>query len=834
MVGKRWVLLSLVAVLTACSGDGKATDKIETDAPAVDSAGDTAALDTATPDAGGDQDDAGSDTQAGTDVEDVSAPEDATVSDDAGPDGDDGGDAGSDVAACPGQPGCACQTHADCPKSACIDRKDGSHICATPCTDATGCATGEVCRDISEIDSILMACVETDLVLCDPCLANQDCQLPGYVQAVCAVHPGGQGSFCAYNCVKHEECPGGFACQADVVDTSGSKFGRCMPTSGSCTCTPRAGQKDLTTSCGLGGICKGERSCTIPIASLPLQPTLTACDAPGPGIEACNGLDDDCDGETDEGTATGCNDDTACTVDACVAGNCSHVGSSGPCDDDDVCTVGDSCDGDTCLPGAATACTDANPCTQDGCDAKAGCTFVNAVGACSDGDACTAGDSCQDGACLPGSATVCDDKNPCTDDSCDPAKGCVQLANAVTCSDGDDCTVADSCSSGTCKGAPRLCDDANACTQDVCLAGACTGTAIDDCTSCFSETFPMGPVFAGKASSDKPESIAWSLQPSASGAPYSLGAGWTTGSLPLTATWTLPVVTMGAGTTLEFHLEAELSEPGCGPDDLELLVGDLVVKTWCATPPSGVQVVALTLPASPTPTQIALRVRGGTGGKVRIDYVAIGGACTAMTCAACATGLACNKGTGACEYHVVLSEVATQGPASSSDEFVELYNPGDTPATLTGLLLQYRAATSTTNWINKVAGGLPNATIAAHGYFLIASKSYVGTVGADLALTVDMVLAATAGSLQLLVPNAIAPIDLLGYGDTLTFDGKPAGSPTAAGSLERKAHAASTAGSMSTGSDQGAGNGLDSDVNGFDWIVRSSRQPQGKASPLEP
>ena len=45
----------------------------------------------------------------------------------------------------------------------------------------------------------------------------------------------------------------------------------------------------------------------------------------------------------------------------------------------------------------------------------------------------------------------CDDGNPSTDDSCDPAKGCVHLANAVTCEDGSACTIGDVWVGGECK-----------------------------------------------------------------------------------------------------------------------------------------------------------------------------------------------------------------------------------------------------------------------------------------------------------------------------------------------------------------------------------------------
>ena len=76
-----------------------------------------------------------------------------------------------------------------------------------------------------------------------------------------------------------------------------------------------------------------------------------SCDAvPGePQLEACNGLDDDCDGVTDEGADASCNDGNACTVDACVSGACSHV---------------------------PVNCDDGNPNTTDYCDPYNGCMHL--------------------------------------------------------------------------------------------------------------------------------------------------------------------------------------------------------------------------------------------------------------------------------------------------------------------------------------------------------------------------------------------------------------------------------------------------------------------------
>ena len=54
-----------------------------------------------------------------------------------------------------------------------------------------------------------------------------------------------------------------------------------------------------------------------------MEDGLTDCDASVPAEESCNGLDDDCDEETDEPPLVEgeygnlCNDDNACTEDKC-------------------------------------------------------------------------------------------------------------------------------------------------------------------------------------------------------------------------------------------------------------------------------------------------------------------------------------------------------------------------------------------------------------------------------------------------------------------------------------------------------------------------------------
>ncbi len=203
---------------------------------------------------------------------------------------------------------------------------------------------------------------------------------------------------------------------------------------------------------------------------------------------------------------------------------------------------------------------------------------------------------------------------------------------------------------------------------------------------------------------------------------------------------------------------------------------------------------------------------------------------------------------------VVISELAAAGPNGAGDEFVELYNGGPTAVSLGGWKLQYRAAAgSSYSAIDTLPVG---ATIGPRGFYLLASGTsggYVGTpdqvvktgAGADTTMN----LSGTDGHVRLGLPGVttaptaadggVDPLvaDTVGYGNgALGPETSPiaAASFTTGQSIERKANAAATAASMATGGDVGAGNNLDTDNNGADFVIRATRQPQTKLSPAEP
>ncbi len=169
-------------------------------------------------------------------------------------------------------------------------------------------------------------------------------------------------------------------------------------------------------------------------------------------------------------TPISCDDGNPCTDDSCdPASGCVHTANHVACNDGNACTTNDTCSGGQCIGGVAPSCDDGNDCTDDTCSPSTGCAHTNNKAACSDGNACTLNDTCSAGRCVGGPAPNCDDGNVCTDDSCNATTGCVHANNALPCSDGNSCTTSDVCSGGHCVGgAPPNCDDGNVCTDDTC------------------------------------------------------------------------------------------------------------------------------------------------------------------------------------------------------------------------------------------------------------------------------------------------------------------------------------------------------------------------------
>lgn len=208
---------------------------------------------------------------------------------------------------------------------------------------------------------------------------------------------------------------------------------------------------------------------------------------------------------------------------------------------------------------------------------------------------------------------------------------------------------------------------------------------------------------------------------------------------------------------------------------------------------------------------------------------------TTLTVNSSVTDLAGNANTSTSAITVTeankvkISEVMPGISGANVKEFVELYNGGGTPVNVSNYKLHIRSSDGTDT--NKVLT-FNTSTIPAYGYFLIASAQYT-----DIGLTPDATYDATANDLNdnggvYISESATAgmyEIDKVGWGSQPAggYEGNPIGGPSLGLSLERKAFGSSMQFDMASGGkDANMGNGFDSNSNPFDFMIRTTPQPQ--------
>jgi uncharacterized protein (TIGR03382 family) len=188
-----------------------------------------------------------------------------------------------------------------------------------------------------------------------------------------------------------------------------------------------------------------------------------------PGVEQCNGLDDDCDGTADD--VAQCPGATSC-----VEGGCRLPCADGefPCQGGFVCQTSAG-GGRFCVPGACANCAANEICSNNQCvDPCAGVT-------------CTAPKSCRFGTCVDCNTTGCPNGQVCNQSQCvaDPCAGvdcaaqcqdpqgcsCLQGTCVPNCDD-TDCAVGERCAAnGTCQ--PNACINVVCADDEICDGGAC-------------------------------------------------------------------------------------------------------------------------------------------------------------------------------------------------------------------------------------------------------------------------------------------------------------------------------------------------------------------------
>ena len=301
------------------------------------------------------------------------------------------------------------------------------------CT-AASCATGYRC--FAAGGDVTPTCVPDGAFACAPCSGDSVC-LGGSCTAI-----GDEGSFCLIPCVSGasgSSCPAGMAC-ADHV---------CVPNNSSCTCRPANDGAVAPCSEATPSSCPGKHTCSAASG-------WSACSATQPSPEICNGLDDDCNGLTDENLGG-----APCGLGACK-GHMRCVGGVSSCDGAGAVT--ETCNG-----------------LDDDCDGVTDNGFVTGGLYTGDANCGTCGNSC-DGAIANGSAScqVIGGKATCAAATCDPgfwsavAKDCAPTAifSCASCATSANCG-GDPCVGGFCQ--PR-CSDAAPCLSGYACETDATGT----------------------------------------------------------------------------------------------------------------------------------------------------------------------------------------------------------------------------------------------------------------------------------------------------------------------------------------------------------------------
>ena len=226
--------------------------------------------------------------------------------------------------------GSTCTADSECEANVCTAHM-GDFLCTMECTDE--CPPGWSCRTPEGSDQ--KVCVSNVPQICQPCLADDECGALD-VSGRC-VDYGDEGSFCSVQCSLDSDCPQDYICDAMPGDTDdSSKY--CINLSGTCSCSISAMNDAKETTCAISnefGRCEGTRACT--------NSGLSECTANTPSLEICDGIDNDCNGETDEanssdtktwfkdGDEDGYGDPTD-TIDACEAPE-GYVENALDCDD---------------------------------------------------------------------------------------------------------------------------------------------------------------------------------------------------------------------------------------------------------------------------------------------------------------------------------------------------------------------------------------------------------------------------------------------------------------------------------------------------------------------
>ncbi|MGC9049126.1 MAG: lamin tail domain-containing protein [Patescibacteria group bacterium] len=181
--------------------------------------------------------------------------------------------------------------------------------------------------------------------------------------------------------------------------------------------------------------------------------------------------------------------------------------------------------------------------------------------------------------------------------------------------------------------------------------------------------------------------------------------------------------------------------------------------------------------------------------------------------------------------HVVISEVQIAGQ-TADDEFIELFNPTDSPIDLTGYVLKKKTSSGGESNL-VVSSRFAGKVIQPKSFLLLApEENYSGTTTPDIMWPKSYNLAPNN---TIILYYVTITVDKIGWGTALDFETNPSpNNPDSNQSLERKASQYSTQTTLTIGgSEERSGNGYDTNNNAADFVLQTTPNPQNSLSPAE-
>ncbi len=197
---------------------------------------------------------------------------------------DTGNDMGGEIR--DGAFGASCNGNRDCNSGYCIETASG-YVCTKTCV--TDCPEGWDCRTTMVGQDLVSICIPASATLCKPCKLDTQCGAGHCVEM-------DNGGYCGLDCKSDDDCPNGYTCQdmKPKEDIGVDTVKQCVPKTLSCHCNLQtAGRQRACERKNEFGRCFGYETCDP-------EKGWVGCDAPEPHEELCNGMDDNCNGITDE------------------------------------------------------------------------------------------------------------------------------------------------------------------------------------------------------------------------------------------------------------------------------------------------------------------------------------------------------------------------------------------------------------------------------------------------------------------------------------------------------------------------------------------------------